>query len=134
MRTIIALDPGTRKCGLLIAERNLGCVLDGRVVDKCAVKELIDFWLNRTNVEDILIGNGTSSTSWQKELENIKPLRIVDERGTTLRARKRYWDLWPPRDWLRLFPRGLISPPDDLDAVAALIMLEDYLKQKLQWE
>ncbi len=61
------------------------------------------------------------------------PIRVVDETGTTLRARERYWQLWPARGWKRLLPKGLRIPSGDLDAIAALVILEDYLDRPLQW-
>ena len=63
----------------------------------------------------------------------IKFIEIVDEKGSTLRARTRYWELWPPGICLRWLPRGLIVPSVHLDAVAALVLLEDYSKKRLKW-
>ncbi len=60
-------------------------------------------------------------------------MHLVDESGTSLRARDRYWELWPLVGWRRWLPKGLIVPPDHLDAVAALILIEDYLNKQLQW-
>ena len=35
--------------------------------------------------------------------------------------------------WLSRVPRDLFVPSDELDAVAALVILEDYLQKKLRW-
>ena len=43
------------------------------------------------------LGNGTSSTTGGTRLEALLRVELVDETGTTLRARSRYWQLWPPR-------------------------------------
>ena len=58
---------------------------------------------------------------------------LIPEKGTTLRARSRYWELWPVRGWQRLLPLGMRMPPVDLDAVAALVMLEDHLGIRFTW-
>ena len=57
----------------------------------------------------------------------------MNERGTTLRARGRYWQLWPPKGLQRLIPQGMRVPPGDLDAVAALVMAEEHLGQTCRW-
>ena len=133
MRMFIAIDPGNKKCGLLLADIDKGLVLDGRVVAHFAVIESIKHWESEGHLDGILLGNGTSSKSWYKKLKGLAPIQIVQERGTTLRARSRYWELWPPGIFLRLLPRGLILPSQCLDAVAALVLLEDHLNQKLHW-
>ena len=133
MRRLIAIDPGSKKCGLLLADIDKGLVLEGRVVAYFAVIELITYWKSEGHLDGIILGNGTSSKFWYKKLKSLAPIQIVEERGTTFRARSRYWELWPPGIFLRLLPRGLILPPQSIDAVAALILLEDHLNQKLQW-
>ncbi len=133
MKRIIAIDPGNQKCGLLLADIDQKLVLDGRVVDKSAVIALIMIWKSKGDLEGILLGNGTTSNYWLGMLEDIAPVQIVEERGTTLRARHRYWELWPPQLLCRWLPRGLMVPPNHLDAVAALVLLEDHLSNKLQW-
>ncbi len=133
MSRVIVIDPGVSKCGLLLADLDGGIVLEGKVVEKDSVKELILTWMNTYSARRIILGNGTTSQFWRKHLSDFGAIKLVEERGTTLRARSRYWELWPPVKWLRWFPKGLIVPPDHLDAVAALVLLEDHLKKKLTW-
>ena len=44
-----------------------------------------------------------------------------------------YWALWPAKGWQRLLPTGLRLPPTELDAIAALVMAEDHLRQRCSW-
>ena len=44
---------------------------------------------------------------------------VVDEKNTTLAARKLYWRLHRPAFWQRLMPRSLWIPPRLLDDLAA---------------
>ena len=90
-------------------------------------------WSCSGGVDLILLGNGTSSEAWDGQFERIAPVRKVNERGTTLRARGRYWQLWPPKGLQRLIPQGMRVPPGDLDAVAALVMAEEHLGQTCRW-
>ena len=134
MTILISIDPGQKKCGLLLVDLDKQIVLDGLVVDSNFVIDLVVQWSNKAEVKGIILGNGTTSKSWERRLKKIAlPIEIVEEKGTTLRARSRYWEIWPPPIWLRWVPKGLLVPMKNLDAVAALILLEDHLNKKLEW-
>ncbi len=134
MNTIIAIDPGRKKCGLLLADLHEDVVLDAKVADQSAVIDLLLLWKSKGYLDEIILGNGTTSKYWQRKLKHIAPIEIVEERGSTLRARDRFWELWPPGIYLRWIPRGLLVPSQHLDAVAALVLLEDHCNKKLTWK
>jgi RNase H-fold protein (predicted Holliday junction resolvase) len=80
----------------------------------------------------VVLGNGTGSQQWRTKLIELGlAVAMVDERGSTLAARARYWQLWPPRGWQRLLPAGLRLPPRDLDDLAAQLLLEQQLQRQL---
>ena len=138
MTRVVALDPGRSKCGLLLADITTNTVLQGRVIPSAEVLDQLLAWMvnaqgEATQIAELVIGDGTSSTVWQQQLPANLKVRVVDETGTTLRARARYWQLWPSRGWKRLLPLGLRIPSGDLDAIAALVILENYLGRPLQW-
>ena len=138
MTRVVALDPGRSKCGLLLADITTNTVLQGRVIPSAEVLDQLLAWMvnaqgEATQIAEMVIGDGTSSTVWQQQLPANLKVRVVDETGTTLRARARYWQLWPSRGWKRLLPLGLRIPSGDLDAIAALVILENYLGRPLQW-
>jgi hypothetical protein len=81
----------------------------------------------------VIVGDGTGSAQWLQAFNRYPNVQSVNERGTTLRARERYWDLWPAKGWQRLLPRGLRLPPNEMDAIAALVMAEDHLKRRCSW-
>ena len=58
------------------------------------------------------------------------PIALVDERNTSLEARRRYYEDHPPRGLLRLIPRGLLVPKAQLDGYAALLIIERYLSSR----
>ena len=97
--------------------------------------ELINYWYQQYPVEAILLGNGTTSKYWESKLSINKtlPVKLVDERNTTIRARERYLELKPLPFLLRWFPKSLILPPHNLDSIVALILIEDYFKKKFKW-
>ncbi len=133
MSSLISLDPGRSKCGLILVDLKMGEVLDGKIVKIDCVIDLICAWQKRGDVKGVLLGNGTNSAFFHQKLLDLLPVTLCEERGTTLRARKRYYELWPPSNLLRLLPKGLLLPPDNLDAIAALVLMEDFLGKKLLW-
>ena len=133
MTRVIAIDPGHKKCGILLADLEQELVLDGRVVATDAVIDLVVRWSVDEDLDGIVLGNGTSSKYWENKLKGFAPIQVVEESGTTLRARDRYWEIWPPRILIRWLPRGMLVPWKHLDAVAALVLLEDHLDKKLNW-
>ena len=133
MSRLIALDPGHSKCGLVLADAERDLVINGQVVPKDDVLQILSDWCLAHAPKQILIGDGTGSMAWMESLRMLSSVRQVPEHGTTLRARQRYWELWPPTGWRRLLPSGLRIPPGPLDAVAALVILEDVLERRLLW-
>lgn len=138
MTRVVAMDPGRSKCGLLLADTATNTVLQGMVIPSAEVLDQLRVWMadaqgDTAQIAELVIGDGTSSMIWQQQLPASLPIRVVDETGTTLRARERYWQLWPARGWKRLLPKGLRIPSGDLDAIAALVILEDHLDRPLQW-
>ena len=138
MTRVVALDPGRSKCGLLLANISTNTVLKAMVIPSAEVLDQLRAWMEDdqgedAQIADLVIGDGTSSTIWQQQLPTSLKVHVVDETATTLRARERYWQLWPARGWKRLLPSGLRIPPGDLDAIAALVILEDYLDRPLRW-
>ena len=122
MSRLVALDPGRSKCGLVLIDSEHNRVLEGKVVPPEAVMAWVDHWHEQLSLAQIIVGNGTSSSQWIRAFNGFANVQAVDENGTTLRARERYWDLWPAKGWQRLLPKGLRLPPNDLDAIAALVM------------
>ena len=133
MSRLVALDPGRSKCGLILVDGDRHSVIEGHVLATETVLETLQRWRQIAPIERLVLGNGTASESLRRQLPGDLPVKLVDERGTTLRARKRYWQLWPPRGWRRFIPQGLLLPPTELDAVAALVILESELGQQLVW-
>ena len=131
MPKVISIDPGKSKCGLVLAEIN------ERKVDKAIIikSELLeDYVRNLNTVEDIskiIIGNGTTSREIIERLDFFKKEIITfEEKNTTYRAKARYFELFPISGLKFLIPREIFILNKNLDAIAALIILEDYCKMK----
>lgn len=130
---VVSVDPGRSKCGLLLADCSRQIVIDGLVVEAEHTAGLVARWHQQEPITTLVLGNGTSSEQWHAALKHVAPVVRVNEAGTTLRARSRYWQIWPARGWRKLLPQGLRLPPCELDAIAALVFLEDQLGEQLRW-
>ena len=131
MARVITIDPGKRKCGLVLAE-----ISEKKVYSAIIIKsELIgDYVRNLNTVEDIskvIIGNGTTSKEIIEKLDFLKKEIITfEEKNTTYRAKARYFELFPISGLKSFIPREFFILNKNLDAIAALIILEDYCKKK----
>ena len=133
MNWVAGLDPGRSKCGLVLVAIDAEEVLAGHVLAPEAVLPLLKQWQQEGDLTTVVLGDGTGSVDWVRPLQQLVPVQLVNEHGTTLRARRRFWDLWPPRAWRRLLPDGMRLPPTELDAIAALVMVEDHCKIRCRW-
>ena len=127
----ISIDPGKYKCGLVLAEISKKKVHQAIILRS----ELIpDYIKNLNTVEEIskiIIGNGTSSEEIREKL-NFFTNEIItfEEKNTTYRAKARYFELFPISGFKFLIPREIFILNKNLDAISALIILEDYCKMK----
>ncbi|MFM6310413.1 MAG: resolvase, partial [Dolichospermum sp.] len=48
---------------------------------------------------------------------------------STLEARDRYWQMYPPQGINKLLPKGMRQPPRAIDDIVAVLLIERYLKQ-----
>ena len=135
MSVFISIDPGNKKCGLLLADMKSGNVIEAGISSLNKFSDIVFLWNEKYYVSKIVIGDGTNCKYIENELKqkNIFNLTYVNERGSTLRARFRYWEIWPPNYFIRWLPKEMIFPPENLDAIVALILLEDFLKYDLKW-
>jgi len=135
MSFYISIDPGKKKCGLLLANIQSGKVIEAGIASLNKCYDLVSFWNENYNIRKIIIGDGTNCKYIKNELKrkNLFDISYVNEKGSTLRARFRYWEIWPPNYFIRWLPKEILFPPENLDAIVALILLEDFLNYKFIW-
>jgi hypothetical protein len=129
---IAGLDPGRSKCGLVLADTERRLVLEAAILHPQDCACLLQGWQHQ-GLGSVVVGNGTGSRRWQHQLHqlHLQP-ELVNEHGSTLAARQRYWELCPPSPWIRLVPPGLRLPPRDLDDVVAQLLVERHRGIQLQ--
>ena len=135
MSLYISIDPGIKKCGLLLADIQSGKVIEAGIASLNKFSDIVSLWSENYQIIKIIIGDGTNCKYIENKLkrENFLNINYVNERGSTLRARFRYWEIWPPNYFIRWLPKEILFPPENLDAIVALILLEDCLNHKLIW-
>jgi len=127
---IIAIDPGTKKCGYAVVDSNLS-VLQREVISTEETTKAIENNLNIYKIDKIILGNGTNYKSIEETLKNhFSQLKIIliEEGFSTLEARKKYFEAHPPQGISKLIPLSLRVPPDHYDDFAAILLAEKYFK------
>ena len=127
----LSIDPGKYKCGLVLAE-----ISEKKVYEAIILKsELLEGYVRNLNsienISKIIIGNGTTCREIKEKLDFFKKEIITfEEKNTTYRAKARYFELFPIRGLQSLIPREVFLLNKNLDAISALIILEDYCRSQ----
>ena len=131
MSRVITIDPGKSKCGLVLAEITEKKVYEAIVVKSELLENYLRKLINTEKISQIIIGNGTTSREIKKKLNFFKKEIITfEEKNTTYRAKERYFELFPISGLEFLVPREVFILNKNLDAISALIILEDHCKIK----
>ena len=131
MFKLISIDPGKCKCGLVLVDIDKKRVDQAIVLNTEFLPEYVKTLKSIENISKVIIGNGTTSKENIEKLGFIKKdLVIFEERNTTYRAKKRYFEIFPIRGLKFLLPKEFFIMNKNLDAVSALIIMEDYCNDK----
>ena len=126
---ILGFDPGKDKCGVAIVGSNRQ-LLYHQVVLTVETIENITSLCQQYHVTQIVMGDRTTSKQWKQKLTTAfptLPITLIDENYSTLEARDRYWQMYPPNFFTRLIPQGMRQPPRAIDDIVAIILIERYL-------
>ena len=131
MSRVITIDPGKSKCGLVLAEISEKKVYKAIILKSELLENYVRHLIAAEDISQIIIGNGTTSKEIRKKLYLFKKeIIIFEEKNTTYRAKARYFELFPISGLKFLIPREVFILNKNLDAISALIILEDYCKTK----
>ena len=131
MPRVITIDPGKSKCGLVIAEISEKKVYKAIIIKSELLENYVRHLIAAEDISQIIIGNGTTSKEIKEKLFFFKKEIITfEEKNTTFRAKSRYFELFPISGLKFLIPREVFILNKNLDAISALIILEDYCKTK----
>ena len=131
MPRVITIDPGKSKCGLVLAEISEKKVYKAIILKSQVLVKYVRNLISAEDISQIIIGNGTTSGEIREKLYFFKKEIITfEEKNTTYRAKARYFELFPISGLKFLMPREVFILNKNLDAISALIILEDYCKTK----
>jgi len=131
MSRVITIDPGKSKCGLVLAELSEKKVYEAIILKSELLANYVRNIITAEDISKIIIGNGTTSREIREKLYFFKKEIITfEEKNTTYRAKARYFELFPISGLKFLMPREVFILNKNLDAISALIILEDYCKTK----
>ena len=131
MPRVITIDPGKSKCGLVLADISEKKVYKAIILKSELLENYVRHLIAAEDISQIIIGNGTTNKEIREKLYFFKKEIITfEEKNTTYRAKARYFELFPISGLKFLIPREVFILNKNLDAISALIILEDYCKMK----
>ncbi len=131
MCKLISIDPGKYKCGLVLVNIKKKTIDQAIVLNTEFLPKYVRTLKSVENISKVIMGNGTTSKENIDKLKFIKKdLILFEEKNTTYRAKKRFFELFPIMGLKNLLPKDLFIINKNLDAVSALIILEDYCNDK----
>ena len=131
MPKVITIDPGKSKCGLVLAEISEKKVYKAIILKSELLGNYVRNLITAEDVSQIIIGNGTTNREIREKLVFFnKEIITFEEKNTTYRAKARYFELFPISGLRFLIPREVFILNKNLDAISALIILEDYCNMK----
>jgi len=131
MPKVITIDPGRSKCGLVLAEISEKKVYKAIILKSEFLENYVRNLIAAYDISQIIIGNGTTSREIREKLYSFKKEIITfEEKNTTYRAKARYFEIFPISGLKFLMPKEVFILNKNLDAISALIILEDYCKTK----
>ncbi|MEG3988699.1 pre-16S rRNA-processing nuclease YqgF [Microcoleus sp. S28C3] len=129
---ILGFDPGKDKCGIAVMNTDNNVSYHEVVPSESAIST-IQSLCEQFSIELLVLGDQTTSKSWKQKLtQSLSPaLKIVrvDERYSSLEAKERYWQMYPPTGLDRLIPKGMRTPPRPVDDIVAIVLIERYLNK-----
>ncbi len=126
---ILAIDPGSQKCGLAVVGKQ-GVVLEKMVVPAVELSKTVGVIMDNHQISIFVVGDRTKSKIISDVLKPFGlPIEMVDENNSSFEGRRRYLEDHN-RGLMRLVPIGLRSPGEAYDDYVAVILAERFLKKK----
>ncbi len=127
----LGFDPGKDKCGLAVMGQDRK-IYHHQIVNSTVAIATIEQLSIEYPIEIFVMGDRTTAKTWQTKITENFPsapaIIMVDEHKTSLEARDRYWQIYPPQGLTKLIPQGMRLPPRPVDDIVAIILIERYLQ------
>lgn len=132
MKLYLGVDPGRDKTGAALVWEN-GTIFKQEILPTDDFTRHLKEFLPEQPLSGCILGDGTTSKTMAEQLREAfpqLPLFTVNEYGSTQEAKKLYWKLYPPKGWKRLVPTALLDAPSAVDGLAAVVLVQRYLRDK----
>lgn len=132
MKLYLGVDPGRDKTGAALVWEN-GRIFKQEILPTDDFPNHLKVFLPEQPLAGCILGDGTTSETMAAQLKEQfpqLPLFTVNEYGSTQEAKKLYWQLFPPKGWKRLLPTALLDAPSAVDGLAAVVLVQRYLRDK----
>ncbi len=128
---LIAIDPGTHKCGVAHLDAGGGALFRD-IVGRDELLELLRDWLERCGGCAIVVGGATQGRAVASEIEKHLGVaaEVVDETNTTDEARILFWEENKPGCFWGIFPATFRPMPRPVDDYAAVIIGRRFLESR----
>lgn len=133
MKLYLGVDPGRDKTGAALVWEN-GRIFKQEILPTDDFSTHLKQFLPDQPLAGCILGDGTTSKTMAAQLEKNFPqlsLFTVNEYGSTQEAKKLYWQLFPPKGWKRFLPTALLDAPSAVDGLAAVVLVQRYLRDKI---
>lgn len=134
---ILGFDPGRDKCGLAVMGVDRQLYYHEVVSSDSAIAAILAL-RQKYPISLLVMGDQTTAKRWKQklsqELTDSLSIILIDERYTTLEARDRYWQMYPPKGLTKLLPQGMRQPPRPIDDIVAILLIERYLNRLTKYE
>ena len=129
---ILGFDPGRDKCGIAVMGADRHLYYHEVIAAEVAIATICRLQ-QKYPISVLVMGDQTTAKAWKRQLEQDlpepPPIMLVDERYSTLEARDRYWQMYPPRGLSILVPKGMRPLPRPVDDIVAILLIERYLSR-----
>ena len=127
-RHVIAVDPGTHKCGLAVLD-STGAVVWQAIISRDQVFARVSELLAKYTGAQVAIGGSTQGSVLSDEFmrEGDISARMVDETDSTMLARELFWRENRPGCLWAIFPPSFRPLPRPIDDYAAIIIGRRFL-------
>ncbi|MBO3462916.1 pre-16S rRNA-processing nuclease YqgF [Aetokthonos hydrillicola Thurmond2011] len=129
---ILGFDPGKDKCGVAVMGLDRRLYYHQVVLSSEAIATIVTL-RQKYSISTLVMGDQTTAKQWKKQLQHQLPesvnIVLVDERYSSLEARDRYWQMYPPKGLSKLLPQGMRQPPRPIDDIVAILLIERYLNR-----
>ena len=126
---ILGFDPGRDKCGVAVMDAE-GKLYYHQVIESERAIASVQQLCQEYQIKLVVMGDKTTAKSWHQQLKSALAdeisVSMVNEDNSTLEARDRYWQMYPPKGLSRLVPLGMRLPPRPVDDIVAILLIERY--------